>query len=329
MRVPTSIALGVASTGIALYAVMDAVMKHVSIQIGAYNTLVWRLGLAVLLTGAVYALSRPPLPARSTMKVHFGRSILVAAMAIAFFWGIVRVPLAEAIALSFIAPLIALGLAALFLKERIGGQSVLGSLLGLAGVAVVVAGRLGDAYSEDAVLGMIAILFSAVVYAMNLVVARHQAQLAKPLEIAFFQNLFVLGILCAALALFWVVSLSLPHVGGSPALTRVATLAASAVDSMTVVPGAGHWPGIAAAALLAIASLLLLSWAYARAEAQVLLPVEYTAFIWASAMGWWMFGEEVTLATIAGTVLIVAGCVLAARKKSGHGAAPEAEAALQ
>ena len=60
----------------------------------------------------------------------------------------------------------------------------------------------------------------------------------------------------------------------------------------------------------------------------MLLPVEYTAFIWASLMGWWMFGEKLTLVTVAGTVLIVAGCVLAARKKGGHGAAPEAEAAL-
>ncbi|MDT8759912.1 DMT family transporter [Sphingomonas psychrotolerans] len=298
MRGSTSVALAAACAGIAFYSVMDAVMKAVSIEIGAYNTLVWRLGVAVLLTGAIYACTRPTLPSRGTMKVHFARSILVAAMAIAFFWGIVRVPLAEAIALSFIAPLIALGLAALFLKESITAQSIWGSLLGLAGVAVVVAGRIGGSHSEETVLGMAAILFSAVVYAMNLVVARHQAQLAKPLEIAFFQNLFVLGLLALA-APWWL-----------------------------AVPAAQHWPGIGAAALLAIVSLLLLSWAYARAEAQVLLPVEYTAFIWASLMGWWMFGEKVTLATIAGTVLIVAGCVLAARKKGGHGAAPEAEAAF-
>lgn len=298
MRASNTAALGAATAGIALYSIMDAVMKAVSIEIGAYNTLVWRLGVAVLLTGVIYAFTRPTLPSRSTMKVHFGRSILVAVMAISFFWGIVRVPLAEAIALSFIAPLIALGLAALFLKERIGAQSVWGSLLGLAGVAVVVAGRVGGTHSRETVIGMIAVLFSAVVYAMNLVVARHQAQLAKPLEIAFFQNLFVFGLLALA-APWWL-----------------------------AVPAAEHWPGIGTAAALAIVSLLLLSWAYARAEAQILLPVEYTAFIWASLMGWWMFGEKLTLVTVAGTVLIVAGCVLAARKKGGHGAAPEAEAAL-
>ncbi len=226
MRGSNTAALAAASAGIAFYAVMDAVMKAVSIEIGAYNTLVWRLGVAVLLTGIVYACTRPTLPNRGTMKVHFARSILVAVMALAFFWGIVRVPLAEAIALSFIAPLIALGLAALFLEERITARSLWGSLLGLAGVGVVVAGRIGGTHSHETMLGMAAVLFSAVVYAMNLVVARHQAQLAKPLEIAFFQNLFVLGLLALA-APWWL-----------------------------AVPAAQHWPGIGAAALLAIVSLL-------------------------------------------------------------------------
>lgn len=290
-------AFAAACAGIAFYSVMDAVMKAVSLQIGAYNTLVWRLGTALLLTGLLYACTRPVLPALRTLRVHFGRAMLVAVMAMAFFWGIVRVPLAEAIALSFIAPLIALALAALFLKERIGSRSILASLLGLAGVGVVVAGRVGGSHSEETLLGIAAVLVSAVFYAANLVVARHQAQIAKPLEIAFFQNLFVVALLGLA-APWWL-----------------------------EVPAARHWPGIGAAALLATVSLLLLSWAYARAEAQVLITVEYTAFIWASLMGWWMFGEKLTLATMAGTVLIVAGCLLAARRQPAN-AAPETETAL-
>lgn len=275
-----------ACLGIGLYSVMDAVMKAVSIEIGAYNTLVWRIGAAVPLTGILYALQRPKLPPRSTLAIHFGRSILVAIMAMAFFWGIVRVPLAEAIALSFIAPLIALGLAAVFLKEQVGLRSVLGSVLGLAGVAVILSGKIGGTHSHDTMLGIAAILVSSVFYAVNLVVARHQAQLAEPIEIAFFQYLFVLGLLALA----------------APFLLEV--------------PAPAHWPGIGLAAILAIASLLLLSWAYARAEAQVLLTVEYTAFIWASLMGWWIFGEKLTATTIAGTLLIVAGCLLAARRKT-------------
>lgn len=294
----TAAAFLAACLGIGLYAVMDGLMKGLGLAITAYAALFWRLVAGCAIAVPLYAASRPALPPIRVIRVHFARSMVVAVMAIAFFWGITKVPLAEAIALSFIAPLIALGLAALFLKERVGARSVIGSLLGLAGVGVILIGQLGAAHGEAALLGMAAVLVSAVFYAVNLVIARHQAQIARPLEIAAFQNVFVLALFVPAAPL------------------------------LLVVPGPEQIPAIVAAAALAIVSLLLLSWAYARAEAQVLLPVEYTAFIWASLMGWWMFGEKLTLATVAGTILIVAGCLLAVRGRPGGGAAPEAEAAL-
>jgi S-adenosylmethionine uptake transporter len=45
-------------------------------------------------------------------------------MAVLFFYGVVRTPLAEGIALSFIAPLIALYLAAIWLGEPVGRRAV-------------------------------------------------------------------------------------------------------------------------------------------------------------------------------------------------------------
>ena len=269
-------------------------MKGLSLALGAYVALFWRLAVGTALAGGLYLARRPVLPSLRVVRVHFFRSVFVAAMALGFFWGIGRTPLAEAIALTFIAPLIALGLAAVFLEERIGSRSIVGSLLGLAGVGVILLGRLGTPHGPDALWGMVAIVVSAVFYAVNLVIARHQAQLAEPLEIAAFQNLFVLGLLC--LGAPWLLSL----------------------------PAPAQWPAIGLAAALAIVSLLLLSWAYARAEAQALLSTEYTAFIWASLTGWWFFGEALTLVTVAGTALIVAGCLLAARKPQTR---PEAEIA--
>ncbi len=79
-----------------------------------------------------------------------------------------------------------------------------------------------------------------------------------------------------------------------------------------VPPPPTQLPLIALAALFAFVSLLLLSWAYARAEAQVLIPVEYTAFVWAALLGWWVFGEALTLPVLIGTALIVTGSLIAA-----------------
>jgi S-adenosylmethionine uptake transporter len=44
--------------------------------------------------------------------------------------------------------------------------------------------------------------------------------------------------------------------------------------------------------------------------------VEYTAFLWAAVLGWLWFGEPLAWQTIAGTALIVAGCLIAARRKA-------------
>jgi S-adenosylmethionine uptake transporter len=52
------------------------------------------------------------------------------------------------------------------------------------------------------------------------------------------------------------------------------------------------------AAVLAIGSMLLLSWAYARAEASYLAATEYTAFLWAALFGWLVFDEPLSPFTL-------------------------------
>ncbi|MBX9643502.1 MAG: DMT family transporter, partial [Novosphingobium sp.] len=75
---------------------------------------------------------------------------------------------------------------------------------------------------------------------------------------------------------------------------------------------------VSGSAVLAAISLMVISWGYGREETQVLLPLEYTAFIWAALFGWLMFDEALTLPTVAGAVLIVIGCWIATRKQAVH-----------
>ncbi|MEY4999112.1 MAG: hypothetical protein RIS00_1156, partial [Pseudomonadota bacterium] len=278
-------AFAVAAAGIGFFSLMDVAMKDLSIALGAYNAVIWRNMAGAIFAGALFLFARQGWPDRSALRLHAWRSLVVAIMAISFFWAIARLPLAEAIGLSFIAPVIALFLAAILLGEKIGREAIIASVAGLAGVAVILFGKFSGHYSREALWGVAAVLFSAVVFAYNLILARQQAQIAGPIEIAFFQNLLTASIL--ALAAPWLLE-PLPM---------------------------AKLPILSGAALLAILSLLLLSWAYARAEAQVLIPVEYTGFVWAAIFGWLFFAEPVTVWTIAGTALIVAGSLVAARVK--------------
>ena len=183
-----AVPFAVAALGIATFAGMDVFMKGLSIDIGAYNAILWRTLIALVIVAVLFLPKRPQWPSAATIRLHVWRGLVTSLMAFLFFWGLVHVPLAEAIGLSFIAPLVALYLAAVLLKEKIGDRAIAASIIGLIGALVVIGGRLGGEYSVSMGKGIVAILLSAMLYAYNLILQRQQALIADPLEIAFFQN---------------------------------------------------------------------------------------------------------------------------------------------
>ncbi len=277
---------GIAVLGIAVFSSMDAVMKGLVLAIGAYNTLLWRTAAGAILTGLIYLPRRTGWPSRSTMRVHLIRGAVSAVMAVTFFWGLARVPMAQAIGLCFIAPLLALFGAGLLLKEKIPAQAVYASLIAFAGVGIIMWGQAVSAPSPDRFRGTVAILLSAVCYAYNIILMRQQSLVAEPREVAFFQSIIV-GVILSMAAPF-----------------------------LAQVPDAHHAPAIVLAAALATVSLMLLAWAYARGEANYLAPTEYTGFIWAALWGWVVFHEPVATYTLAGAALIITGCLIAARRRT-------------
>lgn len=271
--------------GIGFFSAMDAVMKSGAIAIGAYSAFFLRCLIGFAMIAPFWWARTRQWPARHVLRIHLIRGFVVALMGWSFFFALVRLPLAEAIALSFIAPLIALYLAAVLLGEKIQRKAIIAALLGLAGVIVIVGGRAGrESMTQDASLGLAALALSALLYAWNLVLQRQQALVAKPSEVSTFQN----GIVALTL------------LAGTPFLLVMPETTRTWVDLVT-------------GAALAVAAALFLSWAYARAEAQVLVPIEYTGFLWAALFGWLLFAEDVSVTTTAGAVLIVIGCWIATR----------------
>jgi S-adenosylmethionine uptake transporter len=280
-------AFAVALVAVGTLSIMDAVMKHLVLAIGIVAVTVWRALANLGISAALDLPSRKSWPGKRALRIHIARAVVVTVMAFLFYWGIGRVHLAQAIALTFIAPLIALLLAALFLGERIGKLSIVGSVLAFGGVIVIVVGQVQLSLRPDVLLGTAAIVGSALTYAVNIVLMRHQALAARPLEINFFQSLTIMVLWLAALLV---------------------------VDAPPLPNGQWQWIGVAA--VLSTSGTLLFAWAYARGEASYLAATEYSAFLWASALGWVVFSEKVTGYTIAGAVLIVAGCLLASRRKA-------------
>ncbi len=279
---PLSYAFVAAALGIATYSGMDVAMKGLALQIGAYNAMFWRSLITIVLAGSLYGWRKPAWPLRSVLRLHIWRGFIVSIMAFLFFWGLKYLPVAEAIGLSFIAPLIALYLSAVILHEQINRLSIVASVIGLIGAGVVIGGRLSGDYNFQMGQGILAILCSAVLYAYNLILQRQQALVAAPIEIGFFQNLTVILVFSALAPI------------------------------LAVVPPPAIAPQLFTASILGLFSMLMMSWAYARAPASALLPVEYTAFAWAALLGWVFFSEAITSTTVLGTAMIVIGCLVAA-----------------
>lgn len=292
---PTT-AFAVAALAIAIYSAMDTLMKALSIASGAYSAVLWRSAAGVAIAGSIFVARRQRWPEARVVRLHVVRGLAAGVSVLLFFWGLARVPMAQSVALTFLAPLIALFLAAPLLGERIRVAAWGASAVAIAGVLVIVAGAAKAQVSDAAFLGTLAILAASVLYAVSLILLRRQAQLADPLEVTLFTSL-VIGLVLLAGA---------PWLSGWPAI--------------------GQLPMIAGAGVLGTISAVLLAWAYARAEAQVLVSVEYTAFLWATLFGWWAFGERVSGYTLTGAAMIIAGCLIAIRRPAARGA-PATEAA--
>jgi S-adenosylmethionine uptake transporter len=283
--VPASTAFLVAAAGIGLFSVMDAVMKGLVLTIGVYNVMLWRSMGNVALGAVAWRVVGIRRPSRRALLLHLGRGAVTCVMALLFFWGLARVPMAQAIALSYIAPILALILAAWWLKEHVSPRTIGAVAAASLGIATIFAGQARAALGPEAFEGAVAVLASAVLYAVNLILTRLQSLAARPAETACLQSLVILFLLSAAAP--W----------------------------LAVVPPTKLIVPLMVAALLAFASMMLLSWAYRHGEAGYLAMTEYTSFIYAAVLGYFVFGERVSFFTLAGALVIVAACIVAARRR--------------
>ncbi|MGY6551199.1 MAG: DMT family transporter [Erythrobacter sp.] len=285
--------IAAAFAGVGCLAVMDAFMKEAALLAGAYTATLLRSALGGAIIAPVWLARGPAWPSRSVLKLHLERGVITAFMALTFFFALTRLPLAETIALSFIAPIVALYLASVLLGETISAKAIGASILGFIGTLVIIGGKIGQgSFDQGAALGLGSIAISALLYAYNFIILRRQSQVARPLEIATFHSGVSAIVLLVFAPLAW-------H-----------------------TPPDAAWLPLIAAGFLTVGGAMSMAWAYARAEAQVLVPIEYSGFLWASLLGWVFFSEVPGLATWAGAGLIVTGCWLVTRQPRITGAAP-------
>ncbi len=272
-----------AALGIALLTGMDAVIKGQMHHHPFVLALFMRFLMGGLCALIVLVIVRPGRPTRASLIGNLARIPLVVLTAGSFFYSISVLPLAEALTLSFLAPVFVALLGGLLLKERIDRQVLQALAFGIAGMLVMVWPRL-QGHVSGASLGVAAALFSAVSYAFNLILLRSIATREHPTVIVAFQNI-------------------------GPALCLAVPAA-----SVFVPMGLSDLAAYLFAGVLGVAGHLTLTSAYAKAAAARLAAIEYTALVWASLLGFFFFGEVPLYTTYAGALLIVAGAFAVSRR---------------
>jgi S-adenosylmethionine uptake transporter len=280
---PRLVLLAVAAEG--LLTLMDALIKALSARYPVLQIAFLRYGFGLIGAALYAAWSRPGWPTREATVYNGMRAILIVATAVTFFFALARLPLADAIALSFISPVLTALFGVAMLGERFDWRIGLALAGGFAGMLLIVGGKVGGAgLSDDVLIGAAAVTLSAVGYALNIIMLRHRATRDPLSQIVLFQNLG--PALLLALPVLWV-------------WTPI-TLADALVFALL--------------GTLGVTAHTMLAHAFARIEAARLAPVGYVTLAWGVLFGFVFFAELPGLATLAGAALIVLGAFVSQRR---------------
>lgn len=261
---------------------MDACIKSLTPHYATFQIAFMRFAMGSLFAVGLFLLRNPSRPSREATRYNVLRSVLVVITAVSFFYALSKLAMAEAMALSFVSPLFMALFGVVLLGERFDGKIAVALAAGIAGMTVIISGRLGTggAISTDMLLGAAAVLVSAMTYALAMVLLRARAQVDPLPTIVLFQNLGPTVLLALPAFAVWQTP-SLEHLG------------------IFLLIGA-----------LGVTGHTLLTEAFAQAEAARLAPVHYVVLVWGIVFGFLFFAEIPTLWTLAGAALIVVATLL-------------------
>jgi drug/metabolite transporter (DMT)-like permease len=223
---------------------------------------------------------------------HVLRTVFLVASMTLYFLAIARIPLATAVSTFFVAPILAVVLAVVVLKEQLTPWKVLSLGLGFVGSLVIL--RPGSGSMNP---GILLALAAGVAFACYLITTRHAARGSDPVQTLAFQCVVGAVLLTPQAILSW----------STPAWSDIAFFA-----------GLGLFSAISH--MLSIAAFRL-------ADASTLSPLVYVELIGAALIGYLVFNEVPGVATIIGAPFIVAGGLVLVRRRLADAEA-QAEAGM-
>lgn len=216
---------------------------------------------------------------RTANPLSHVRRGLVGVTAMGFsFYGIMHLPLPDAIAIGYAMPLLAVVFAALFLGEKVRIFRWSAVVVGLGGVLIITWPRLSlfdEGFGSTEALGAMAVLAAATLGATAMILVRKLVLTEKTPTIVLYFSLTATVLSFVSLPFGWIMP---------------------------------DWPTLVMMALAGFCGGLgqiLLTQSYRHADVSTIAPFEYTSIILGILIGYFLFGDVPTWTMLTGTTIVV------------------------
>lgn len=221
----------------------------------------------------------------SRPMLHAARGLSLAAVTLSFFSAIYIMPLADAVAISFVSPILTALISGWFLKEKMRPSTWIATIVAFGGVLIMLRPNVA-AFGWVAVLPLIAAGAMSSMLILNRMVSSQRSIFAAQFYIAFWAAIFL----------------------------TVAAVAGHFLLPSMHVPGVPDWDVVLRCAIVVITATschFLLYMATMRTTAAAVAPIVYVQLIVASAISVFIFGDPIDpLALVGGGLILLSGLFL-------------------
>lgn len=276
--------------GVLVFSLQDAIIKAVAGTYPVSEALLIRAVVALpILLFMVHRDVGLKALASPNWRFLASRSAILFVSYCAYYLAIPALPIADAAALFFMAPLLIMAMAGPYLGERVPWQSLVAGSTGLLGVIIMVNPG-GGIFEWAALLSLV----SAFLYGFSQLMARKIGVTESATTMAFYQNAaYLIGAMVIA-------------------STFTATgFQQTGHPSLDFLMRPWLWPSLrdflmmGACGVIAAVGMVLLGQAYRLAPANKAATFEYTGLLWAPLWGFLFFSEVPDSGTLIGAALIV------------------------
>jgi S-adenosylmethionine uptake transporter len=280
-----------------LVPVLDVFAKLLGRELDPIQVTFMRFVMQILLLTPFVLWGRLWIIPKGTLAMQFARGILLAIATACFFAALQHLPMAEAITIYFVQPLLLTAISALFLGEVIRLRRVMAIVIGLVGVVVILQPSL-MMFGWPALLPLVTALTMACYVALT----RRLAGSVHPYQMQM-------------------------NVGISATITLGAALLVGGTFDLPWT--SFHWPTtqqlvwVAYMGIAATIGHIFIVWAAGNAPASVLAPFQYLEIVTATILGYLVFHDLPAQSTIWGSLIIIgSGIYLFHRERLASRAKP-------